>query len=80
MHAPGLGVQRGIQRKRAMAIVLEAVTFGASGRKWQNRVEPIQSLNRGLFIDAKHRGVLRRSQIQADNIGCLAFEVRIVAG
>jgi hypothetical protein len=48
MHASGLGIQRGIERKRAMAIVLETVTFGASGRKWQNRVEPVQSLNRGF--------------------------------
>src|SRR5215469_2150863 len=80
MHASRLGVQRGIERKRAMAIVLEAVTFGASGRKWQNRVQPVQSLNRGLFIDAEHGGVLRRPQIQADNVGRLAFEVGIVAG
>ena len=63
-----------------MAIVLETVTFGASGRKWQNRVEPIQSLNCGFLIDAEHRSMLRRPQIEAKNVGRLAFEIGIIAG
>jgi len=33
MYAPGIGVQRGVQRKRAMAIIFEAVTLGASGKR-----------------------------------------------
>ena len=62
-----------------MVIVLEAVTLGASGRKWQNRVEPVQSLNRGSLIGAEYGGMLRRPQIQADHIR-VAFEVGIVDG
>ena len=80
MHAAGLGVQRGIQRKRSMPVVLEAVTLGASRRERQNGIEPIQGLDGGLLIDAKHGGMLRRPQIQADNVGGFAFELGIVAG
>jgi hypothetical protein len=37
-------------------------------------------LNGGFLIDAEHGGMLRRAQIQADNVGRFAFELRIVAG
>ena len=80
VHAAGLGVQRGIQRKRAMPVVLEPVTLGAARRERQNRVEPIQGLNRGLFIDTEHGRMLRRMQVQTDNVGRFAFELGIVAG
>ncbi len=36
VHPASLGVQRGIQRERARAVVLEPVTFGSSRRKRQN--------------------------------------------
>jgi hypothetical protein len=37
-------------------------------------------LNGGLFIDAEHRRVLLRMQIEAQDVGGFAFEFRIVAG
>ena len=80
VHAAGLGVQRGIQRKRSMPVVLEAVTLGSSRRKRQNRIEPIQGLDGGFLIDAEHGCMLRRPPIQAENVGRFAFELRIVAG
>src|SRR5215831_234804 len=80
VHAPRLGVQCGIQRKGAMPVVLEAMTLGASGRERENRVEPIQSLDRRLLIDAEHGCMLRRIQIQTENVGRFAFELGIVAG
>jgi hypothetical protein len=33
-----------------------------------------------FLIDAEHSGMLRRPQIQADNVGRFAFELGIVAG
>ena len=54
-----------------MAVVLETVAFGSSGRKRQNRVEPVQGLNRRLFIHTKHRRVLRRIQVQSDDSAAL---------
>ena len=63
-----------------MPVVLEAVTFGASGRKRQNRIEPIESLNGSFFIDAEYSRVLRRVQVQTENVGRFAFELGIIAG
>jgi len=80
VDATGLRVQRGVQRKRAMSVVLEAMTLGAARGERQNRVESIQSLNRGFFIDREHGGVLRRIQIEAENVGRFALKLRIVAG
>ena len=36
-------VERGVQRKRAVAVVLKAVTLQPSGRQWQHRIEPTAS-------------------------------------
>jgi len=72
MPASGLGVQRSLPRKRALPVVLETVARGASRRKRQNGIESIPSWNRGLFLDTKHRRVLWRIQIQAENVGRFA--------
>jgi hypothetical protein len=56
------------------------VPFGSPRRQRQHRVEPIQSLNGRLFIEAKHSCMLRRMQVQTDNVSRFAFEIRIVAG
>lgn len=63
-----------------MAIVLEAVTFGASRRERQNGIETIQGLNGGLLIEAEHGRVLRRVQIKPEDISRFGFELRVVAG
>jgi len=63
-----------------VAVILEAVTFGASRREWQDGIETVQSLNGGLLIDAEHSRVLRWVQIEAEDVGGLALELRIVAG
>ena len=61
MDAAGGGVERSIRGKRSVAVVLEAVAFGASGGEWQDGIETIQGLNGGLLVDAEHGGVLRRA-------------------
>ena len=63
-----------------MPVVLEAVAFGASRRERQDGIETIQGLNGGLLIDAEHGRVLRRVQIEAEDVGGFAFELGIVAG
>ena len=55
-----------------MAVILEAVAFGASRRERQDGIETIQGLNGGLLIHTKHGGVLGRVQIESDDIGCLS--------
>jgi hypothetical protein len=71
-------VERRIKRQRAMPGVLKAVSFRAAWRQRQDRIQPIQRLDRGLLIDTEDRRVLRRVQIQSDNIGGLALKVGIV--
>ena len=75
-----LGVEGGIKRQRAVTVILESVSLDATRRKRQHRIEPIQGLNGTLLIDAEHRGMRRWVQVQADDIGGLGFEVRIVGG
>ena len=67
-------------RESPMPEILKAVAFGTPGRKGQNRIEAIESLNGALFIHAEHGRVGRRLQIEADNVGRLGLEGRIVAG
>jgi hypothetical protein len=50
MNASCGRVQGGIEGECSVAKVLETVAFGTSGRKRQNRVQPVQCLNRRLFI------------------------------
>src|ERR1700728_4258161 len=74
------GVQRSIERERAMPIVLEAVAFGSPRAKRQHRVEAVERLDGGLLIDAKYCGALRRIDVQPDHVGGLTLEVRISGG
>ena len=73
-------LQGGVERQSAMPEILKAVALGPPGRKRQNRVQAIESLNSTLFIHAEHGCVGRRLEIQTDNIGRLGLEGRIVAG
>ena len=73
-------LQGGVERQSAMPEILKAVALGTPGRKGQNRIQPIESLNSALLIHAEHGRVSRRLEIEADNLGRLRFEGRIVAG
>ena len=52
-HFAGFCVQGGIQRERAVTIVLETMALGPAGRERQQGIKTIQSLNGSLFVDAK---------------------------
>ena len=80
VNAAGGGIEGRIQGERAVAVVLEAVAFGASRRERQDGIETIQGLNGGLLIDAEHGRVLRRVQVETEDVGGFAFEIGIVAG
>ena len=51
-HLAVASVKRGVQRKSAVTVVLKAVALEPPRRQWQNRVEPVQGLDGGLFVDA----------------------------
>ena len=63
-----------------MAIVFKTVALQPPGRQWQHRIKPVQGLDGGLFVHAKHRRMLRRFDVQSDNIGRLSLKVGVVGG
>ena len=67
--------ERGKQRQGAVAVVFEAMSLGAPRRQRQHWVEPIEGLNRRLFVDGEDRRMLRRIQIQPDHVGRFGLEV-----
>src|SRR5438132_2550386 len=74
----GPRVEGGEERQGAMAVVLEAMSFEPAGAQWQNGVKAIEGLDVGLLVNAKHRRMLGRVEIEANHIGRLCLEVRIV--
>src|SRR5208337_30068 len=73
-----LGVEGSVERERSMPVVLKAMSLRTPRRERQHRIEPIEGLNGGFLVNAKHSGVLRRMQVEGDNVGGLLLEVRIV--
>ncbi len=54
-------------------------TLGLLRTKRQQRLRSIQSLNAGLLVHTQNQRLLRRIQIQADNVQQLGLEFRIRA-
>src|SRR6266508_3414955 len=48
-----LGIQGREERQRTVPVVFEAVSLGASGRKWQHRVKAVERLNGRFSSTAK---------------------------
>ena len=63
-----------------MTKILKPMPLGSPGGERQNRVTSVQSLDSALFIDTEDRGVGRRLNVQANNVGSLLFKLRVVAG
>src|SRR3954454_6672212 len=80
MNLAGLHVESGIQGESSVSKVFEPVPFGSARRQGQHRIQPVQSLYRGLFIDAENGGVRGRIQVQADDRRRFLFEIGIIAG
>jgi hypothetical protein len=45
--------------------------FGASRRERQDGIETVQGLNGGLLIEAEHGRMLRRAQLEAQDVSGL---------
>src|SRR5258705_6785760 len=76
----GFGVERGIQRQRAVTVVLKPVSLRASRRQRQDRVLAIERLNRRLLVHAEDRRMRGWVEIQSDDISGFFLELRIVRG
>ena len=73
-------IQSRVERERSVPVVLKAVTLGPTRRKRQHRIQPIQSLDGGLLIDAEDRSVSGRFEVKADDRRRLVLKVGIIAG
>lgn len=73
------GVQGRVQRERAMPVIFKAVALGAAGSGSTGSLRS-NGLDGGLFIHTEDRWVLRRIEVQANNVGGLVFKVGVVAG
>jgi hypothetical protein len=69
--------QRGIERQRSAAQILEAVALRPVGPQRQDGLGAIQGLNVALFIHAEHDGVRRGIEVQAQDGRRLGFEVGV---
>lgn len=76
-HFAGTRIEGRVEREGTVTVILEAVALGAAGRQRQDGVESIEGLDGGLLIEAEDRCVLRRLQIQADDIGRFLLEVGV---
>jgi hypothetical protein len=52
-HFARARVEGRIQRARAVAVILEPVSFGPARRQREQEVDPIERLNRGLLVDTE---------------------------
>jgi len=73
-------LQGGVERERAMAEIRKAVALGTPGRKGQNWIEPIESLNGALFIHTEHSCMGWGLEVETDNVRRLGLEIGIIAG
>ena len=73
-------VESGKQRRRAVSLIGVAMADqGAPVRQLQIALGALQRLDARLLVDRQHDGVLRRVQVEADDLGRLGDELGIVA-
>jgi hypothetical protein len=75
-HAAVGHIERGKQCRRAVADVVVRDAFHVPQAHGQNRLGPLQSLHLALLIHTQHQRVIRRTQIQADDIAHFLDEKR----
>jgi len=61
-----------------MALVIMGHRRRASLLEGQARLRPIERLDLGLLIDAEHKAAIRRVEVDADDLGHLLLEQRVV--
>ncbi len=76
-HLAGRDLQRGEQRRGAVPDVVVRAPLGQPGLHRQHRRGPVQRLDLRLLIHAQNDRVLRRRQVQPDDVGDLGDQLRI---
>ena len=76
-HLPGGDLERGEQGGGAVA---DVVVGGLLGQAWphrQDRSGPVQGLDLGFLVDRQHHGLLRRVQVEPDDVAYLGLQLRV---
>ena len=77
-HRAGEHVQRGEQGGGAVALVVVGHRAGPARLHRQRRLGAVQRLDLGLLVHAQHDRLLRRVQVQPDDVDELLLEPRVV--
>ena len=73
----GGDVQGGKEGRGAVAHVVVRDAFDVADAHRQQRLGSVQSLDLALLVDAEHHGLVRRVQIESDDVADLLHEERI---
>jgi HEAT repeat protein len=76
-YLAGGGVERGEQAGHSVPDVVVSLPFGDARAHREDRLGPFQSLALGLLVSADDHGVLRRVQVEADDVADLRVQLRI---
>jgi hypothetical protein len=76
-HLARVHVQGRKQRRRAVSLVVVRPAFGLAGAHREQGRRPVQGLDLRLLVDTEDRGVLRRVEIQPDDVADLVDQQRI---
>ena len=60
-----------------MTLIVMGAPFGLPGSHWQQRLGTIQRLDLRFLIDAEHQRVVRRVEIEADDVAHLVHKQRV---
>ena len=76
-HSSFDDLEGGEECRCAVALVIVSECAAAAWLEGQPGLRLIQSLDLALFIDAKDHGILRRSEINSDDVGELFQEIGV---
>lgn len=77
-HSPCSNIEGRKQGGGSMADIVMRDAFHVTQAHGQHRLGAAQGLDLRLFIDGQHDGMIRRVQVQTDNVAYLLDEKRIV--
>jgi hypothetical protein len=72
-----LHVERSEQSGRAAALVVVGAPLDLTGAQRQQRLRAVEGLDLALLVDAEHEGMLRRTEVEADDVAHLLDKQRI---
>src|SRR6185437_9952019 len=70
-------VERGEQRRGAVAIIIVRYSFNVTQAHWQHRLAALQRLHLTFFVYAQHQRIVGRIEVQAYDVAHFLHEERI---